>query len=153
MYAATMSPPAAQSERYVDPTVDNGTRTYGIFQHLVALLSAMDGGIGFLGLIGSVIMWRIKAGESVFLDDHGREAVNFQISLVVYAVGGVAAGVAFSIVTFGIGALVFTLTPVFAVGLIALRLVGCIRGAMAASRGEYYRYPMCIRFIKGPADA
>lgn len=148
MYAATMSPPAVQSERFVDPLVDNGSRTYGIFQHLVGLVSALDG-MGVLGLIGSVVMWRIKSKEGGFLDDHGREAVNFQISLLAYLLGAGLAGVVFSIVTLGIGAVVFAL----ALGLFVLRLVGCIRGAMAANRGEYYRYPMCIRFLKGPADA
>jgi uncharacterized Tic20 family protein len=112
----------------------------------------MDG-VGVLGLIGAIIMWRIKADEAQFLDDHGREAVNFQISLLAYALGGTIGGVIFSIVTLGIGSVVFALTPLAVLGLIALRLVGCIRGAMAAHRGEYYRYPMCIRFIKGPADA
>lgn len=153
MYASAMSPSAAQSERYVDPTVDDGVRTYGMFEHLVGLLSAMDAGMGVLGLVGAIVLWRIKANEAHFLDDHGREAVNFQISLLAYVFGGTVAAVLFSIVTLGIGSVVFALTPIGVVALIVLRMVGCIRGAMAAHRGEYYRYPMCIRFIKGPADA
>lgn len=153
MYAATMSPPAVYSERYVDPMVEHGSRTYGTFEHLVGLLSALDGGTGLLGLIGALIMWRVKAKEDGFLDDHGREAVNFQISLLMYAVGGAIAAGFFTIVTLGIGSLLVAfVAPMAALGLLALRLVGCIRGAMAANRGEYYRYPMCVRFLKGPAD-
>lgn len=135
MYAAAMSPAAVQSERYVEPAANDSARTYAIFQHLVGLASAMDG-MGFLGLIGALIMWRVRTKDSPFLDDHGREAVNFQISLLLYVLVG-------TIPTLG----------VVVIAAFVLRLVGCIRGAMAASRGEYYRYPMCIRFIKGPADA
>lgn len=127
----------AASGRYVDAMVPEAQRTYGLFTHLAGLLSLLD--LSLAGPIATLIMWRIKAKESSFLDDHGREAMNFQISLVLYSI---------------VGAM---LTPVLGLGLVVLfgvwvlRLVGCIRGAIAANRGEYYRYPMCIRFIKDEA--
>ena len=123
-------------------------RTYTTFQHLVGLVRAIDGGMGFLSLIGAIIMWRIKADQSPFYDDHGREAVNFQISLLVYFIGGAVVLGLFTIITLGIGA--FLAVPLGAIGvvfLLVLRFVGCIRGAIAANRGEYYRYPMCLRFL------
>jgi uncharacterized Tic20 family protein len=89
------------------------------------------------GLIGSAIMWKVKSDASPYLDDHGRDAVNFQISLLVY-------NIMFLILivpTLGLSAL----GPIFT---LVLALVGCIRGAMASNRGEYYRYPMTIRFLK-----
>ncbi len=137
--------PANQSApRVVDDHAGEAERTYSLFNHLVGLLSLFD--FAVLGLIGTAIMWRVKHDESPFLDDHGREAVNFQISLLVFSV----AFIVFCIVTFGFGAV---LTPVFIAAMIALRLVGCIRGSMAAHRGEFYRYPMCIRFIQPPVKA
>lgn len=124
--------------RCVDAGADSGVRTYGTFTHLVGLLSLADQAV--LGLIGTLIMWLIKRNESNFLDDHGREAMNFQISLLIY---WVLFGV-LCIVTLGIAAV---LTPLMLLFSVVLRLVGCIRGAMAANRGEFYRYPMCIRLI------
>lgn len=125
---------------YVDEHADEAERTYATFQHLVGLLSMLDATV--LGLIGAIIMWRIKAKTSPFLDDHGREAVNFQISLLIYMIVGAAA---VAIFTLGIGVLPW-IAAVYVV-----RLIGCVRGAMAANRGAYYRYPVCIRFIASPA--
>ena len=126
----------AASGRYVDGLVPEAQRTYGLFTHLAGLLSLLD--LTLAGPIATLIMWRIKANESEYLDDHGREAMNFQISLVLYSLAAVPIG----IITFGLG------VPVVLFAVWVLRLVGCIRGAMAANRGEYYRYPMCMRFIK-----
>ncbi len=123
--------------RYTDPTASSEERTYGLFLHLVGLLSLASIPVPVAGLIGSAIMWKVKSDTSPYLDDHGRDAVNFQISLLVYHI-------AFAILivpTLGLSTLGYFVTLVLA-------LVGCIRGAMASNRGEYYRYPMTIRFLK-----
>lgn len=129
---------SAGGARCVESGADSGVRTYGTFQHLVGLLSLADQ--AFIGLVGTLVMWLIKKKESDFLDDHGREALNFQISLLIY---WVLFGV-LCVVTFGVAVV---LSPLMFIFSIVLRLIGCIRGAMAANRGEYYRYPMCIRLI------
>jgi uncharacterized Tic20 family protein len=121
----------------VDPSADESERTYALFQHLIGLLGLFDGGF-IVGLIGSIVMWRIKANDSPFLDDHGREAVNFQLSLAMYAILGTAV-----IALVSLGLLVIP----WIIFLYVLRLVGCIRGAMWANRGQYFRYPMTIRFL------
>lgn len=126
------APARDQPSVFIDEHAHEGERTYALFNHLIGLLSLFD---NFLfGPLGALIMWRIKKNESPFLDDHGREAVNFQLSLLLYFFG-------LSILTLGLA------VPLIMVGVAALRLIGCIRGAMAAHRGEYYRYPMCIRFL------
>lgn len=150
MSVAAMSPISEKSGRFVDETSESADRTYAMFTHLVGLISLSDGA-GLLGPIGTLIMWRIKARESHFLDDHGREAMNFQISLLIYFIVGAIALAIFTAVTFGVGAVVAV--PSGGIGiaaLLVLRLVGSIRGAIAASRGEYYRYPMCMRLIGEP---
>ena len=134
-----------QTGRLRDTDAREDERTYSMFNHLLGLISLAEVS-SILALIGTIIMWRVKKTESPFLDDHGREATNFQISLIVYAI----IGVVFGIITFGIG---FIVTVPLMLGMVVLRLIGTIRGAMAAHRGEYYRYPMCIRFIKGPDEA
>lgn len=108
-------------------------RTYSTFQHLIGVMGLFGGGLPIMGLIGAIAMWRIKAKQSEYLDDHGREAVNFQVSLMLY-------GLVMTIPTLG-----------FVWFLIAgLSIFGCVRGAMAANRGEYYRYPVCLRLIGAP---
>lgn len=136
----------SQSGRFVDAGVPSSERTYATFNHLVGAVSLASGGIPLGGLIGTLIMWRIKANESPFLNDHGREAVNFQLSLLTYAIGGSIALGIITVITFGFGAFLF---PACLIGLNILNAIGCIRGAIAANRREYYRYPMCIRFISG----
>ena len=135
-----------QTGRLHDDLALESERTYSMFNHLIGLLSLADIAIPFAALIGTAIMWRVKRGESPFLDDHGREATNFQLSLILYVIIGVVIGVA----TLGIG---FILAGPAWLALVVLKLVGGIRGAMAANRGEYYRYPMCIRFFKAPGEA
>ena len=83
----------------------------------------------------------------------GREGVAGG-GLLAYFVGGIVVATIFTAVTLGIGAiLVVPLSIIAPFALMALNAVGCIRGAMAAHRGEYYRYPMCIRFISEPTIA
>lgn len=123
--------------RYIDPNTPTEERTYALFTHLVGLLSLASVPVPLAGLIGTAIMWRIRAEKSPFLDDHGRDAVNFQISLLIY-------NIIFAILiipTLGLSGLGFVL-------LLVVTLLGCIRGAMAANRGEYFRYPVTIRFLK-----
>ena len=96
----------------------------------------------------------MKKNDSDFIDDHGREVVNFQISIVILAISGVILGViltvVLSIVTLGVfAAIAPALFIAGGIGLWALRVVGTIRGAIAANRGEIYRYPMCIRVLQG----
>lgn len=136
----------AQTGRLHDTAAGESERTYSMFNHLIGLLSLADVAIPFTALIGTLIMWRVKKDESPFLDDHGREATNFQISVLLYVI----IGAAFTILTLGIGSI---LTGPGLLALLVLKLVGSIRGAIAANKGEYYRYPMTIRFIKAPYEA
>ncbi|MBX3363454.1 MAG: DUF4870 domain-containing protein [Phycisphaeraceae bacterium] len=116
--------------RHVDADVERWERTYATFQHLTLLVAPA----AFLGVIAAVVMWLLKREESPFLDDHGRESVNFQISLVIYMIG---AG-AMTRIVIGI--------PLIA-GVIILGLVGMTLAARAANRGEFFRYPMCLRLL------
>ncbi|MDX2114201.1 MAG: DUF4870 domain-containing protein [Planctomycetota bacterium] len=134
----------ASTGRVVDPDVSADESRYAVFTHLAGLLSLVTANVPIASLIGTLVMWQIKKSESPFLDDHGRESVNFQISLLVYlAAGGAVLGL-LTMVTFGIAA------PLLGLGwvvLAVLNCVGCVRGAIAAGRREFYRYPMCLRFL------
>jgi uncharacterized Tic20 family protein len=115
----------------VDAHATEGERTYAMFTHL-ALIAIHFG----VPLIPTLVMWLIRREKSPFIDDHGREAMNFQISLFIYAIGCFVLG----LITCGVGMVLWI--PLYVLG-----IGGMILAAMAANKGEYYRYPMTIRFF------
>src|SRR5438874_10498659 len=66
--------------RAVDERAQEWERLYALFNHLSLLTFHV-----MLPVVPALVMWLIKRDRSPFVDDHGREAVNFQISLVLYA--------------------------------------------------------------------
>lgn len=139
--------PQQQGEPVVtNAFVNDDDRGYATAVHLVGLISAFD--MMFLGMLATIIMWQIRKGKSSFIDDHCKEALNFQISMLIYlVVGGVLLGIG-ALVTLGVGLIV--LLPLFFIAVFImwiLRLVSGIRGAMYAHRGELFRYPVCLRIF------
>ncbi|HZE56645.1 MAG TPA: DUF4870 domain-containing protein, partial [Chthoniobacterales bacterium] len=86
-------------------------------------------------LLPPLILWLIKRDDAPELDAHGKEAVNFQISMLIYNV--VAAIFCLVLVGFAFLAILWILNAVFV-----------IIAAIQASDGKFYRYPMTIRFIQ-----
>lgn len=152
---AIMTPADARSmadntSNFRDERASDDERLYTVFQHLAGLLNIVSG-VPFLGLVATIILWRIRAKDSVFLDDHGREATNFQLSLLTYTLGGGLLAAFLGVFSLGLLApLIAIFAVIGGIGLLALMLVGSIKGAMAAHRREYFRYPMCIRYLIGP---
>ena len=95
----------------------------------------------FTGFIGPLILWLVKKDSSAFVGHHGREALNFQITLMLVMLGLGSVTVVLMFVVVGI-----LLVPVlFIVPILAL--VAEIISAVAAQKGEWHRYPCCIRLI------
>ncbi len=114
-------------------------RTWATFMHIggpVAMLVLTP----MLAPIVPLVMWLMKKETSGYLDDHGRETLNFAISMLIWSL----LFTLFIIVTIGIGAILVIPASIVAVVLVA---IWTIKGAMAANRGEYYRYPMCFRLV------
>ena len=88
-----------------------------------------------LGIIGPIIIMLTKGKESPFVRDQAVEALNFHITVFI----GYIVSIVLIFVIIGI----FTLLAVAIAG-----IVFAIMGAMAAYRGERYRYPVNIRFVK-----
>lgn len=108
-------------------------RTWSAFIHASALLGVF---LHFPGhLLPPLILWLIKRDEFPELDAHGKEAVNFQISMLIYNL--VAAVFCLVLVGFVFLGILWVLNTVFV-----------IIAAMHASDGKFYRYPMTIRFIQ-----
>jgi len=91
--------------------------------------------LGILGFLGPLIIWLIKKDTSAFVDDQGKEALNFHLTMLIgYLIGGV---------TFWLCIGAFIILAVWIVSLIF-----SIVGAMKANQGIAYRYPFAIRLIK-----
>ena len=128
-------PPVNAQGKAFDPDAASDERTFAMFMHLTLLLNLTGVG-GPVSFIVVLIMWLTKKDESPFLDDHGREAINFQISLFIWAlILGFGA-----IVTCGISAIFLIAIPI-------VGALGMVFAAIAANRGEFYRYPMTFRFV------
>lgn len=107
-------------------------RTWGMFCHLAALSGFI---IPFGNIIGPLIIWLVKKDESSFVDEQGKESLNFQISVTIYCI------VAAILVVVIIG--IFLL-----IGIGILILVLVIVAAIKANNGESFEYPLTIRFVR-----
>jgi hypothetical protein len=107
-------------------------RTWGMLCHLSALAGFI---IPFGNIIGPLLIWLIKKDESSFVDDQGKEALNFQISITIYCL------IAAMLILIIIG--IFLL-----IGLGILALVLIIVASVKTNSGEKFRYPLTIRLIQ-----
>lgn len=119
--------------RVVDEEATHSERTYALFMHLTTLAYHIIP----IPVIPVLVMWLIRKSESPFLNDHGKEALNFQVSLVIYFI----ILMVIALPTLGLSVLLF-------VPLYALAIVAPILAAVAANRGEFYRYPACLRLVR-----
>ena len=113
--------------------------TWGMLCHISALAGFV---IPFGNIIGPVIVWVLKKDQSPFVDAHGKEAINFNISYSIYFVALAIIGFILSFIL--IGFLVFMLMPFVAIAV----LVFIVLAAIKASKGEFYKYPLTIQFVK-----
>lgn len=118
------------AQRVTAPDLQEWERTYAMLTHLGAVVGM------FLPVVTSLILWLVKRGQSHYVDDHGKEAVNFQITLLIYGLVSIPL-----ILICGLGYLT-------AIAAWVLCIVGMIMAAVAAQRGQYFRYPMTVRLIR-----
>ncbi|MCA9277156.1 MAG: DUF4870 domain-containing protein, partial [Phycisphaerales bacterium] len=130
------TPPVNERGRAYDPDVTDDERTYALMLHLSLLAHAV---LTFIALAIPIIMWQVKKEQSPFLDDHGREAVNFQISLIIWSIALPIIAALIGLLTCGVGLIL--LVPAALLPYV-IGVIGMIQAAVAANRGEFYRYPM-----------
>lgn len=126
-----MTTPANVTTSAAAPTsqISNDARNWATLSHLSAYVAFL----GIPSLVGPLVIWLLKRDDP-YVDYHAKEALNFNISFLIY---GIVA--TFSII-FLVGLL---LLPVVLVSWFVLVIVAAVK----ASSGEYYRYPMTLRFI------
>lgn len=120
-----------EKEPALEPATDQ-ERTMGMLCHLLALTGFV---IPFGNVLGPLIIWLVKREEMPFVDDQGKESLNFQITVTIAVLVSTALTCLF------VG---FILLPIVVVA----ALVFVIIAGVKANQGELYRYPVNIRFIK-----
>ena len=98
----------------------------------IATITHLGGTV--FSFIPALIVWILKKNDSAYLDDQAKEALNFQITMLI------AQFIAGILVWVLIG---FILMPIVWI----INVVFCIIAAISASKGETYRYPLCLRLI------
>ena len=118
-------------------------RQWAAGAHVAALLAAMLTSLwaGVAGAIAALIVWMLVRDKSAFASEHAKEALNFNLSMFIYA----AIAVVLVVFTLGIGLIVAL--PMWVV--LALAWIVCtLLAAFKAYDGQPYRYPITIRLFK-----
>ena len=121
-----------------ESSISADERLWGMIAHLSALAGFI---IPFGNIAGPLIVWMIKKDAMPFVDDQGKESLNFNITVAIVFL----ALLLLSIVTFGIG-LIIAIPLWIIIGLAWLVLT--IIAALKAKDGIAYRYPFTLRLIK-----
>lgn len=123
----------ATSTETETPQADSLTsdeKNMAMLAHLLAL---------FTGFLGPLIIWLLKKDESAFIDDQGKESLNFQITSFIIFLG-------LSILS--IIPLVGCITALALLAYIVVWFVFVIIATLKAKEGEAHRYPICIRLLQ-----
>ena len=113
--------------------INKDARMWAMICHLAGLAGIILPASG--NIVAPLIIWQIKKDSNPFIDEQGKEAVNFQISMSIYLI----ASIILSFICIGVPLIIATIIVFFVFMLIA---------AVKANNGFHYRYPLTIRFIK-----
>ena len=114
-------------------TPTENERTWGMLAHLSALAGLV---LPLLGIVlGPLAVWLTRRDESQFVGDHAKEALNFNISVLLGAIACMLLTLVF------VGFLLGTALFIF-------WLVMTLIAAIKASEGHSYRYPFSLRLVK-----
>lgn len=118
------------------------TRLWNTLVHAISLTGLMTG-LGFI--LGPLIVWMIQRERFPSVDQHGKESINLNLSMLIYQVGLVVGGFVVGVLTCGLGMWV---AGVASLVLVAAHLVLVIVASAQAWSGGFYRYPYILRLIK-----
>lgn len=135
-------------------------RTWGTFIHLGGILGqAILSPVG--NIIGVLVLWLIKRNDSEFLDQEGKEALNFQITISIVLVAiNIITGMYWGFWSFGqmlrggqvwhSGDWDWTFFSAVGLGKVVwfINVIFSAIGAVKANKGEHYRYPLSWRVVK-----
>lgn len=113
--------------------LDKDARLWGMLCHLSALSALI--GTPFGNIIGPLVIWLLKKNDYAFVDDQGKESLNFQITMSIFAL----AAAVLILLLIGI--------PII-IAILIIDVIFTIIASIQANDGKLYRYPYSIKFIK-----
>lgn len=113
-------------------TPGKDARTWAMICHLMGLAVVLV--IPFANILAPLIVWAIKKDEDEFINDQGKEAINFQLNISIAII------FSFVLIFFIIGIPLLALIGIF-------DLIMIVIAAIKANDGIRYRYPLVIRFL------
>ncbi|HVI44866.1 MAG TPA: DUF4870 domain-containing protein [Chitinophaga sp.] len=130
-------------------------RTWGVLVHIAGFL-----GLTVIPMAGNIIcvliLWLIKRNESPFVDDQGKESINFQITVsivltIVKVINGISIGL-WSLAHFWSNGLFgwgwgWGWNSLYNIVWV-INVIFCCIAAVKANNGEHYRYPVNLRLVK-----
>lgn len=117
-------------------SISSEERGWAIGAHASAFLTFVVP-IPGISILAPLIIWLMKKDTMPYVDYHGKEAVNFNISFFIWFIVALIVGLAL----FLVGA--FLTIPIVGITWFVLVIIGAVK----ASNGEYYRYPFTIRLV------
>jgi uncharacterized Tic20 family protein len=113
-------------------STDNQENNWATLCHLSALAGYF---FPFGNVLGPLLIWLFKKNRYPMVDLHGKEALNFQISISIYALAA--------------SALIYILIGIpLLLGLAVFNFIMIIIGAIKCKNGESFRYPLTLRFLQ-----
>ena len=117
--------------------ISSESRNWAMLAHLSALIALV---VGF-SFLGPLAVYLLKRDEDPFVRAHAAEALNFNLSVLIYAfVGGL---ILVLLILLIVGLILIPLAIAAAIAWIVLVVIAGVK----ASQGEPYRYPLTIRFV------
>ena len=115
-------------------------RFWSTLAHLSALSLYL--GVPFSNILVPFAIWSLKREESPFIEEQGREIVNFQLSVTLYVIG---LGL---LLLPCLGSPLFLLMALLIGAILIGNAVLIVMAAIATAKGEAFHYPLSIPFIQ-----
>jgi uncharacterized Tic20 family protein len=132
---ATPTAPVASA-----PMPESEARTWAMLVHLIPAAASLISA-GTVAFVASLVIWLMNRERSALVDQHGKQNLNLQLTLLIVVVSGVVLG--FVTLLFG-----FVVTVPLMLAYWTYSLVISIVAGVKAKSGESYRIPMVIRFLR-----
>jgi len=127
-------PASASASPTVDPAkIEQETRTWGLLLHISIFAGYV---VPIAGFVAPIVIWQLKKNELPLIDRHGKNALNWLISTLIY-------GFCCSLLVFA-----FFIGVPLLFALLILGIIFPIVAAIKANNGEVWKYPLSITFLK-----
>ncbi len=117
---------------------EKNARTWAMACHLGGLAGCFLPWLAHLAT--PLVIWLFKRNDHPFIDEQGKESINFQISMTLYSAIGCCL---LAITVVGVFAIPFFLSFLY-----LLNIIGVVVGAIQASGGKHFKYAFILRLLK-----